>query len=245
MTLKTLMMPAAAAAFDPTTLPNLALWLDASDAASITSSSGLVSQWDDKSGNGRHVTASSTARPTTGAHTQNSRNVLEFNGSSNVMVSTGSIQDPTLTLYVACRCKASATNSGQSPLFIGQRTSSALTLGFYLNGTAPELRVYDGGSEVTVAATRSTNDVVLWGGTTGSTGVNRALFNGTAKNGSGSLGNSTPGASDRVVVGSLSRTSSPFFWQGYIFEAAIYTDVHSTAQIDSFLSYFSTKWGTT
>ena len=44
MTLKTLMMPAAAGAFDPTTLPNLALWLDASDAASITSSSGLVSQ---------------------------------------------------------------------------------------------------------------------------------------------------------------------------------------------------------
>ena len=33
-----------------------ALWLDASDAATITPSGGPVSQWNDKSGNGRHAT---------------------------------------------------------------------------------------------------------------------------------------------------------------------------------------------
>lgn len=40
----------------PTNVPNLAIWLDADDASTFTYSSGvLVSQWNDKSGNGRHM----------------------------------------------------------------------------------------------------------------------------------------------------------------------------------------------
>jgi len=40
------------------------LWLDASDASTITESGGLVSQWDDKSGNGKHATqADGTLQP--------------------------------------------------------------------------------------------------------------------------------------------------------------------------------------
>jgi len=34
---------------------NLSLWLDASDASTITHSNGSVSQWADKSGNGNHA----------------------------------------------------------------------------------------------------------------------------------------------------------------------------------------------
>lgn len=240
--MKALLAPAVSAY--PLTLPNLAVWLDAADTATITASAGAVSTWADKSGNGRDVTASSTARPTTGANTQNGQNVLTFNGSTNVMVSAGSIQDPTVTMYVAARC-TSAADLAQSPLFIGQRTASGLTLGLYMNGNANGMRVYDGGTEVIVTPTRSTNDVVLWGATFGSTGLNRLLFNGAAWNGSGSLGNATPGSSDRVVVGSLSRTSNPFLWTGTIFEVAIYTDVHTSTQIDAFLAYFAAKWGTT
>ncbi|MEI8285912.1 MAG: hypothetical protein WCG15_01295, partial [Actinomycetes bacterium] len=48
---------AHAVAWSPTTLgSSLALWLDASDATTITSSGGLVSEWRDKSGNNRHAT---------------------------------------------------------------------------------------------------------------------------------------------------------------------------------------------
>ena len=35
------------------------LWLDAADAGTVTQSGGLVSQWDDKSGNSHHATATS------------------------------------------------------------------------------------------------------------------------------------------------------------------------------------------
>ena len=40
--------------FSPTSISSLAVWLDGSDTSTITSSGGNVSQWDDKSGNGRN-----------------------------------------------------------------------------------------------------------------------------------------------------------------------------------------------
>lgn len=47
------------AAFSPASIPNLALWLDAADASTITlDGSNNVSEWRDKSGNARHVSQS-------------------------------------------------------------------------------------------------------------------------------------------------------------------------------------------
>jgi len=63
--------------FNPLTL-SPKLWLDASDTTTITSSGGLVSQINDKSGNGKNATSSGSDRPTTGASTINGRNVLDF-----------------------------------------------------------------------------------------------------------------------------------------------------------------------
>jgi len=56
----------AVAPWSPSSLGgSLALWLDASDASTVTSSGGLVSEWRDKSGNARHaVQATSGSRPT-------------------------------------------------------------------------------------------------------------------------------------------------------------------------------------
>jgi hypothetical protein len=72
---------AQAAEWTPASLgSSLGLWLDASDAASITSSSGLVSQWNDKSGNGRHAT-----QPTTGSRPTYTGTALSFGNSSKFM----------------------------------------------------------------------------------------------------------------------------------------------------------------
>ena len=57
------------------------LWLDASDGTTITSENGLVSQWNDKSGNNNHVIqATASKQPTTNSITQNTLNVLDFDG---------------------------------------------------------------------------------------------------------------------------------------------------------------------
>lgn len=60
------------------------LWLDASDLSTITSASGAVSQWNDKSGNAYHFSqATSTARPITGTRTVNGLNALDFDGTDD------------------------------------------------------------------------------------------------------------------------------------------------------------------
>ena len=63
-------------------LPDLDLWLDANDTSSVSHSSGVVSQWNDKSGNGFHLTPSASGTgPTTGTVSLNSLNTIDFDGS--------------------------------------------------------------------------------------------------------------------------------------------------------------------
>lgn len=57
------------------------LWLDASDAASITTIGGAVSQWNDKSGNGRHLAqGTSSLRPLYSSTGFNGRPAIDFDG---------------------------------------------------------------------------------------------------------------------------------------------------------------------
>jgi hypothetical protein len=60
------------------------LWLDANDADTITQSSGFVSLWEDKSGNGRNAQqATGDNQPAIGVTTLNGRNVISFNGTGS------------------------------------------------------------------------------------------------------------------------------------------------------------------
>jgi len=84
-----------AAFVNPTNLTGLQLWLDASDAntlydattgGSLVAADGLVARWEDKSGNGRHLTqGTSGSRPTRKTAIQNSLAVLRFDGSNDFM----------------------------------------------------------------------------------------------------------------------------------------------------------------
>ena len=67
--------------FLPSDVGGLSVWLDASDTTTITQSSGSVSVWADKSGNGNNATqAQASLQMTTGARTQNGLNVLDSTG---------------------------------------------------------------------------------------------------------------------------------------------------------------------
>jgi len=75
--------------WSPADLTNLAAWYDASDTATITSSLGLVSQWNDKSANGKNLAmALSANQPSTGLSTQNGRNLVQL-ADSKYMESVG------------------------------------------------------------------------------------------------------------------------------------------------------------
>ena len=75
----------------PKTIPGLKIWLDANDGSTlfdsdvggniITSNGSTIGRWEDKSGNGKHVTQSSAGvRPTFATNIQNKLNSIRFNG---------------------------------------------------------------------------------------------------------------------------------------------------------------------
>lgn len=73
----------AAPAWTPASITTLA-WYDASDATTITETDGAVSQWDDKSGNARHVSQGTGANQPT----WNLSDEFAFNGTTIYLQNT-------------------------------------------------------------------------------------------------------------------------------------------------------------
>lgn len=66
-----------------------ALWLDAADASTVTTVSGAVSQWNDKSGNARHASQNTAAnRPVVTSAGLGGKDVITFDGTNDVLTAT-------------------------------------------------------------------------------------------------------------------------------------------------------------
>ena len=65
--------------------------MDAGDTSSIQETGGVVSQWNDKSGSGNHLTPNGSSDPMSGTATLNELNVIEFDG--NDILTTDSLND--------------------------------------------------------------------------------------------------------------------------------------------------------
>lgn len=102
----------------PTTIFSTSLtgWYDPSDAASITQSIGLVSQWNDKSGNGNHLTGSGTGRPTYGATVIQGKPGLTLDGVNNLMSVSGVAPGSTSAMSLFTMSEADATMTQQDRL---------------------------------------------------------------------------------------------------------------------------------
>jgi hypothetical protein len=57
-------IPTRSTNFMPTSVPGIALWLDAADASTIVGTASLVNEWKDKSGNGLNATKNTDVAPT-------------------------------------------------------------------------------------------------------------------------------------------------------------------------------------
>jgi hypothetical protein len=108
--------------FSPTEIPGLALWLDASDGATLfqnsdgttpaTASSDPVGYWADKSGNGINlVQPTSTARPTRVSSYVNGRAALTFDGTDFLSVAN-SVALGNNTVIMVVREDASSNYAG-------------------------------------------------------------------------------------------------------------------------------------
>ena len=96
--------------WDPSRITT-ALWLDAADASTVTTVSGAVSKWNDKSGNGRNASqATAGNRPTYTSAAQNNLNVLTLDGSNDSLALAANLGITTAhSIFVAAKNSATIT----------------------------------------------------------------------------------------------------------------------------------------
>jgi hypothetical protein len=162
---------AALSAFNPRTLPGIALWLDAADTASMVIDTG-ISAWRNKAGTGVLAFTQSTGnlQPLSGTARVNGRNVLVFDGVDDQMTAT----DPFLT-----------GGGGGLPfsLFICQRIVSATNFGMtYTTGNGLEVRQNATTGQMQVNSDAATTVHTFSGSSVGVTEVVSLVFPSGATN---------------------------------------------------------------
>jgi hypothetical protein len=202
-------------------------WYDASDAATLTSSGGLVSQWNDKSGGGRHLTATTTARPTTAVGLIGGRNALRFDGVANVMTATMSQTQP-ITVFVVARCSSGAGTFG-----VAVSGTNSLGCAFvYRHGGSNTWNAYAGTTAITAGA--ADLNAHYW--RTEINGASSQIWrDGVAGTGPANLGSSNIG-------GNLYVGSGGWAWTGDIGEVIVYSGILSAGDITSAETYLRDKW---
>jgi hypothetical protein len=112
-----------------------ALWLDAADASTVTLNGSTVSQWNDKSGNSRHVSQATAAQqPTWNATGLNSKPTLVFDGSNDILLNqnAGSVGVTNISMFVVMRYVSASGND--LPFGIGSTNSNGQMRSLFLQG---------------------------------------------------------------------------------------------------------------
>jgi hypothetical protein len=213
-------------------------WWDASDAASITQSGGLVSQWNDKSGQNNHATASGSARPTLTAGGLNGRSVMTFDGSANAMTvaANSAFNSSDLTYFIVFR-QASAANKG----VYTKLSATAGTLGFgFVVRSDPQIWMLQknaGSAQVLTSTANPTTQARVYS-VTSSTSATGHLDGVTAAAASGQSADHS--LNQAVTIGA--RASSEYL-NGYIAEIIHFNTALSTADRARVEAYLAQRWG--
>jgi len=245
--------PPVAGGFVPTDIAGLALWLDASDAntlydatsgGSLVAADGAVARWEDKSGNARHATNSTSAeRALRKTSVANGRDVLRFDGTDDFM------RVPDFTLTTASIFIVAKLSNGT-----GAR--NLMRKGF--DGTTLEYVIRSDGDGV-FSTFRNTTGPNLTNGGWGTTNFRLVATWADGTNSSLSVDNNTVvssafassllNGSTELRVGSSFTTGSNAdpatqTWIGDMAEILIYSPSVTGEQRTNIQNYLKSKWGT-
>jgi hypothetical protein len=125
--------------WDPS-LITTALWLDAADASTVTTVSSAVSQWNDKSGNGRNA-AQSTAgnRPEYQSAAQNGLNAVRFTAASAHFLTAGTTSTWNFlhngtgsAVFFVSRVRSTGDNPNQVHTYLSTGGAGSLSVGCWI-----------------------------------------------------------------------------------------------------------------
>ena len=214
------------------TVAGLKLHLDASDSSTITIATG-VSQWNDKSGQGNHVTqATGSKQPLLVNSSLNGKAVIRFNGTDEWMSRTsytgGTLTQPTSIFGVYSwpsgsttrRVLDSANNSSRHVIYLGSAGQHGIFAGSELLGAgspnSTDRLQYTALFNTTSSSLRKSKTTIL-SGTTGTQIM------------------------DGIMLAASSGTNS--FGDIDIAELLVYNATVSTVDRDAIEDYLTVKWG--
>jgi hypothetical protein len=216
--------------FDPRSLGNCALWLDAADTNTLTLSGSNVTSWRDKSGSGNNATGGVSPTYSSGG--------IAFNGSSQYLTTPITSFPTTETWFVVFQFSGSGTNKGWNIL-----GSSATTGGRGMQVYRVTTDYNYGGDKWgtgTIAFTPILQNARYIGEMTYSNPSFNVYTNGTITSSSPQSVTFSGTGTTNIGVGS----NGTFFWQGTLFEIIYYDYVLTTTQRQQVEGYLSWKWST-
>jgi hypothetical protein len=240
-------------------IPNsLTLWLDASDTSTISLNGSEVTQWNDKSGNGYNFAQStSNKRPLSGTRTQNTLNVIDFDGTNDSLSTTAAksafnfLHRSTSTIFVVL--KQDAVNNIKSILNTGLQTFYSNEVGFFVWSNSPS--TYQIGvsnaSSIVAQINAGFNETTprydsIKSDPANATAADRLKY---SKNGGAFSGTNTASASITTADSSYnfmlgnSANSETTPMDGWIGEVIIYNSILSAGDTTSVQTYIAAKWG--
>jgi hypothetical protein len=233
-----------ATGFTPRSISGLAAWWDASDAASITTVSGRVSQWNDKSGNGVHATqTTANNRPVNTSQTLNGRAVMTFDGSNDIMSFTGTARtDETQFVVVRNNMVASAVSNQQ---ILGDASSGFGVTAVIKNdgSTNSDVFTHCGGFSLGTTSARYQFPANNPFGPAVVSAIRSSASGGILR--TDGVQRATCTTSNSYALARIGGVGSSLPLNGYIAEIVIYSRALSVADVQRVERYLGTKWGVT
>lgn len=220
--------------FEPTNVADCALWLDASDSASITIATG-VSQWSDKSGNSRHVAEATGAnQPAVQSGGLNSLSYIQFDGINGRLSNTSwtSQATPVTALGVA---RVRANSPFAAPLGVLGNAGTGTTAVFDLSAGGATYRLVAG---TTLNGSSATNNVWYYFTAQFNGASSFARANGATIISSGNAGSST---SSNFIIGA--DPTLAVFYPLDVAEVIWYSRAISADEYGLVEQYLKQKWG--
>lgn len=221
----------------------LSLWLDAADASTITLNGSNVSQWNDKSGNLRHVSqGTATRQPSFSA------NSLSFDATDDYLSASSVDFSATDKLTVAMVLKNVMSDSTRHAFIFGNNIyagASGLDLSVPFNMLST-IRVAARGTSLSQANSANgtvppnTDAIYSFGADIAGDSV-FGFFNGTqvcssnADLGTGNFGTAP------ITIGAFPTPSA--YFGGSIYEVIVYPTILSTLDRQKVEGYLAWKWG--
>jgi hypothetical protein len=217
-----------------------ALWLDADDAGTITKDGGdLVSQWNDKSGNARHVTQATAAnQPTYQAAGLNSKPTVYFGPTTRYLSSASvSAHSGPWSVFAVAKRESTATGYGVILGQDGLTNRIAQYARFMDNGTAIQTIPFHSSGNSSATQTGAVTSPCIVGSVCSSSSVT-AYLNGAGGTAAAITGTLATG-SRAITVGRIDYGGFESYLNGYVSEIILIPSAVSVSDRQKFEGYLA------